>query len=170
VTAAPPSRATTATPTAIPAHGGPLLSSSPASPAAAAADGGGDPLDWPDSLGGDVDGDAEPDGDTTGAARVDASSDGSGVVIVFGSRDGSAGMSGLGRTDELADEGADDRADDVADGLAECVGDGLDRDAAAWGQIVLNAMSGGWRRPPSCQTQPSVSPGSGSWLAAPWVA
>ena len=34
--------------------------------------------------------------------------------------------------------------------------------AAACGQTVPNAMSGGERLPPSCQTQASVSPGSGS--------
>ena len=34
--------------------------------------------------------------------------------------------------------------------------------AAACGQRVPNAMSGGGRLPPSCQTQASVSPGSGS--------
>jgi hypothetical protein len=41
---------------------------------------------------------------------------------------------------------------------------------AAWGQTVLKAMAGGWRRPPSCQTQPSVEPGFGSCVPAPSLA
>ena len=43
-------------------------------------------------------------------------------------------------------------------------------DWLACGHRVPNAMSGGSCRPPSCHTQASVAPGSGSWLPAPWVA
>jgi hypothetical protein len=51
--------------------------------------------------------------------------------------------------------------------LAARVGAG---DDATCGQIVRSAMSGGSRRPPSCQTQASVDPGAGSWLPAPRLA
>jgi hypothetical protein len=52
----------------------------------------------------------------------------------------------------------------VAAGVADGVLLGA---SASCGQIVVTAMSGGSRRPPSCQTQASVEPGAGSWVAAP---
>ncbi len=90
-----------------------------------------------------------------------------GVALVAGAAESVAGL-GCFRARDVADAvgaapvDADAR---VVGGLLVGV-PGL----VACGQTVRKAMSGGSRRPPSCHTHPSVSPGFGSWLPAPLVA